>query len=153
MLTVNSLNISLTAYTDHLTPSEVLIRGKGHREEHLPVPADVGEAVAGWLRRGRPRCDCPNVFTTVRAPRGPLTPATVSSLVTRAANRAGLPGVSAHRLRYFAATELLRAGAAFPEIQQVLRHANMRHTAAYAKVDQVALTIVARPWPHAGGAR
>lgn len=130
---------------------EVLIRGKGHRQERLPMPADVGEAVAGWLRRGRPRCDCLGVFTTVRAPLGALASGTVSSLVARAARRAGLPGVTAHRLRYFAATELLRAGGEFPEVQQVLRHANMRHTAAYAKVDQVALTVVARPWPTAGG--
>ena len=30
---------------------EILVRGKGHREERLPLPADVGQAVAGWLRR------------------------------------------------------------------------------------------------------
>ena len=129
---------------------EILIRGKGNRQERLPLPADVGQAVAGWLRRGRPRCQCPGVFTTLRAPLGTLTAATVSSLVGRAARRAGLSGVSAHRLRYFAATELLRAGAEFGEVQQVLRHANIRHTAAYAKVDQVALTALARPWPAAG---
>ena len=131
---------------------EVLIRGKGNRQERLPLPVDVGQAVAGWLRRGRPRCRCPGVFTTLRAPLGTLAASTVSSLVGRAARRAGLSGVSAHRLRYFAATELVRAGAGFGEVQQVLRHANMRHTAAYAKVDQVALTALARPWP-AGGAR
>ena len=129
---------------------EILIRGKGNRQERLPLPADVGQAVAGWLRRGRPRCQCPAVFTTLRAPLGTLTAATVSSLVGRAARRAGLSGVSAHRLRYFAATELLRAGAEFGEVQQVLRHTNIRHTAAYAKVDQVALTALARPWPAAG---
>ena len=129
---------------------QILVRGKGNRQEHLPLPADVGQAVAGWLRYGRPRCQCPGVFTTLRAPLGTLTASTVSSLVGRAARRAGLSGVSAHRLRYFAATQLLRAGAGFGEVQQVLRHANIRHTAAYAKVDQVALTALARPWPAAG---
>lgn len=86
----------------------------------------------------------------MRAPLGTLTAGTVSSLVGRAARRAGLSGVTAHRLRYFAATELLRAGAEFGEVQQVLRHANIRHTAAYAKVDQVALTALVRSWPAAG---
>ena len=63
---------------------EILIRGKGNRQERLPVPADVGQAEAGWLRRGRPRYQCPGVFTTLRAPLGTLTAATVSSLVDRA---------------------------------------------------------------------
>jgi integrase/recombinase XerD len=31
---------------------EVVVRGKGSRAERLPLPVDVGEAVAGWLRRG-----------------------------------------------------------------------------------------------------
>ena len=33
---------------------ELLVRGKGNRQERLPLPADVGEALAGWLARGRP---------------------------------------------------------------------------------------------------
>ena len=129
---------------------EILVRGKGHREERLPLPADVGEAVAGWLRRGRPRASCTYVFTTLLAPRGPLSGKAVSAIVRRAARRSGVV-VSAHRLRHTAATELLRAGASLPEVGQVLRHASLLSTAIYAKVDHAALAAVARPWP--AGAR
>jgi integrase/recombinase XerD len=125
---------------------EILVRGKGHREERLPLPADVGEAVASWLRRGRPRDSCTYVFTTLLAPRGPLSGKAVSAIVRRAARRTGAV-VSAHRLRHTVATGLLRSGASLPEVGQVLRHASLLSTAIYARVDPAALAAVARPWP------
>ena len=33
---------------------EITVTGKGRRSERLPLPADAGEAVAAWLRDGRP---------------------------------------------------------------------------------------------------
>jgi site-specific recombinase XerD len=132
---------------------EMLVRGKGNRRERLPLPADVGQAVAGYLRRGRPkgaegRC----VFVRVRAPHRALSPAGVTNVVIAAGRRAGLGDVGAHRLRHTAASEMLRAGASLPEIGQVLRHRRLASTAIYAKVDREALRSLARPWPAAGGA-
>jgi integrase/recombinase XerD len=127
----------------------VAIRGKGSRLDQLPLPADAGQAIAAWLRGGRPGCSCRQVFTTMLAPLGPLTRKAVSAIVMRAARRAGLADVTAHRLRHGAATGLLRAGACLPEVGQVLRHASMLNTARYARVDYAALSAVARPWPGA----
>jgi integrase len=129
---------------------QVTIRGKGSRLEQLPLPADAGEAIAAWLRGGRPACPSRHVFTTVLAPAGPVTRKTVLAIVKRAAARAGLGAVTAHRLRHGAATGLLRADAGLPEVGQVLRHASMLNTARYARVDHGALAAVARPWPGAG---
>lgn len=126
---------------------EIVVRGKGRREERLPVPTDVGEALAAWLRRGRPHCESATVFTTVRAPRRPLTSGGVSAIVRAACGRAGLPELNAHRLRHTAATEMLRAGASLGEVGQVLRHASVLTTAIYAKVDRDRLRTLALPWP------
>ena len=126
---------------------ELVVRGKGQRQDRLPLPADVGAAVAGWLRRGRPRCDCVTVFTRVRAPHRPLSSAGVSAIVSAACRRAGLPELNAHRLRHTAATEMLRAGASLTEVGQVLRHASVLTTAIYAKVDRNRLRTLAPPWP------
>ena len=126
---------------------ELVARGKGRREERLPLPVDVGEALAGWVRRGRPRCGCTAVFTRVRAPHRRLTSGGVSHIVRAACARAGLPAVHAHRLRHTAATEMLRAGASLPEVGQVLRHASVLSTAIYAKVDHDRLRTLALPWP------
>jgi integrase/recombinase XerD len=129
---------------------EILVRGKGCRQERLPLPADVGEAVAGWLHRGRPQSSCTRVFTTLLAPDGALTGKAVSAIVARAAGRCRVQA-SAHRLRHTAASDLLRAGASLPEVGQVLRQTSILNTARYAKIDHAKLAAVALPWP--GGAR
>jgi len=128
---------------------EVLIRGKGSRRERMPLPADVGQTLAGWLSRGRPRCESVFVFTRVRAPRGGLSAGAVSQIVRRACRRAALPVVGAHRLRHTAATEMLRAGGSLAEVGQVLRHRGRDVTSIYAKVDRLALAAVVAPWPGA----
>jgi integrase/recombinase XerD len=131
---------------------EVTVTGKGRRSERLPLPADVGEAVAAYLRDGRPEPfeGSRRVFLRIPAPHRGLTSTGVTQAVFAAARRAGLGRVYAHRLRHSAATGMLRAGASLPEIGQVLRHRRLLSTAIYAKTDVPALRALARPWP--GGA-
>ena len=128
---------------------ELLVRGKGSSQERLPLPADVGEALAGWLTRGRPSCESVFVFIRVRAPLEGLSSGGISAVVQHACKRAGLPVVGAHRLRHTAATEMLRAGGSLTEVGQVLRHRSRDVTSIYAKVDRLALAAVVAPWPGA----
>jgi len=128
----------------------LLVRGKGSRQDLLPLPVDVGEAIVSYLRR-RPRCERRALFLRVTAPREGLNRCTVAWVVRAACDRAGLPRVGAHRLRHTAATEMLREGASLAEIGQVLRHREQKTTAIYAKVDRKALRALARPWPSQGG--
>jgi integrase/recombinase XerD len=124
----------------------LLVHGKGSREDALPLPVDVGEAIVAYLRR-RPRCECRALFLRVAAPRQGLNRCTVAWVVRAACDRAGLPRVGAHRLRHTAASQMLQAGATLPEIGQVLRHREPKTTAIYAKVDHRSLGTLARPWP------
>ena len=127
---------------------EIVVTGKGSKAARLPLPSDVGEAVASYLRRGRPRTALGRtVFVRVNAPHCALTRSGVSDVVLSASQRSGLDAIRAHRLRHTAATQMLRAGAALPEIGQVLRHQRARTTAIYAKVNRDALRSIARPWP------
>jgi len=127
---------------------ELIVRGKGPRVERMPLPTDVGEALADYLRHGRPATvEGRPVFARVKAPQRALTPGGVTQVVVSAARRAGLEPVTAHRLRHTAATELLRAGAPLAEIGQLLRHRSQLTTAIYAKVDRDRLRELARPWP------
>jgi site-specific recombinase XerD len=126
---------------------ELLVRGKAARHERLPLLAEVGEAVAGYLRRGRPSgAQGDSVFIRARAPHRALGPGGVASAVYSASSRAGLGTVGPHRLRHTVATQMLRAGAPLTEIGQVLRHRRLHSTAVYAKVDHEALRSVARAW-------
>jgi integrase/recombinase XerD len=130
---------------------ELLVRGKGARVERLPLPSDVGESVAAYLRDGRPADPGTRaVFMRVRAPRAAMTPAGITQVVVSASKRAGLGEVTPHRLRHTAASELLRRGAPLVEIGQLLRHRTELTTTIYAKVDRDRLRELALPWP--GGA-
>ncbi|MGH3755948.1 MAG: site-specific integrase [Pseudonocardiaceae bacterium] len=129
---------------------QIEVTGKARRSERLPLPADVGQALAAYLRGGRPRVDDRTLSVRARAPHGPLGAGGVKTVVRGACDRAGLPRVGAHRLRHTAATEMLRAGAPLSEIAQVLRHRSLSTTAIYAKVDLAALRPLALPWPGGG---
>jgi len=134
--------------------AELLVHGKGRRDERLPLPVDVGEAIVGYLQRGRPATTSRAVFVRRIAPIGPLGRGGVSFIVRYASVRAGLAPMGAHRLRHTLACQMVSASVPLPEISQVLRHRSLGSTANYARVDVAALRGLARPWPSlAGGER
>jgi site-specific recombinase XerD len=130
---------------------ELVVRGKGRRQDRLPLPAEVGEALVAYLSAGRNPEGARHLFLTCRAPRGPIRADLVGDVVERACKRVGLPTVGPHRVRHALAGELLRRGAGLVAISQVLRHQDLATSALYAKVDLSALRQVAQPWP--GGLR
>jgi site-specific recombinase XerD len=132
----------------------ITILGKGGHLGQLPLPPDVGEALADYLKNGRPKSSDRSLFLSVNAPiHGFSCNRRISMLVKEALERAGIdsPRKGAHQLRHALATGMLQRGASLGEIGEVLRHRSLQSTALYAKVDLVALRDVAMPWP--GGAR
>ena len=130
------------------------VRGKGGYHDRLPLPADVGEAMATYLRHHRPPCTTRRVFIRTKAPhRGFAHLSSISTIICRAMNRAGLQHgfKGAHVLRHSLATGMLRAGASMGEIGEVLRHRVPNTTEIYAKVDVQGLRSLALPWPTKGG--
>lgn len=127
---------------------ELVVRGKGGRGDHLPIPDDVGAALAGYLA-WRGRQDSRRVFMTLRAPTRPIRADLIGDVVRRACQRAGVGRVGPHRLRHALASEMLARGASLVDISQVLRHSALSTTALYAKVDLGRLRQVAQPWPGA----
>jgi integrase/recombinase XerD len=125
------------------------VSGKARRQEKLPLPQAVGDALLHYLRQSRPPLRTPEVFTTVLAPVRPLTRAAVTHIVRAALRRAEIkaPINGAHVLRHSAATTMLRHGASLAGIGAVLRHRSSRTTAHYAKVDFGLLAEIAQPWP------
>ncbi len=130
---------------------ELLVRGKGTRLDRLPLPEEVGEAIAAYLTRGRPKSDRREVFLCARAPYEPIASGTVASTVRRACRRAGIKEVGPHRLRHTLACEMVKAQVPLTEIAHVLRHRSLQSTAIYARVDLDQLRELAAPWP--GSAR
>ena len=132
---------------------EILVRGKGLLHDRMPLPADVGEALASYLRRDRPPCRTRRVFVCTKAPRrGFAGPSTLTTIVRRALDHANLHPEfkGAHLLRHSLATSMLRSGATMGEIGEVLRHRAPNTTEIYAKVDFEGLRSLAHPWPIGG---
>jgi site-specific recombinase XerD len=130
------------------------VRGKGGREAWLPLPTDVGQAIAAYLQHARPNAPDRHLFLRASAPiRGLKSGMAVASIVAHALRRAGIdtPRRGAHQFRHALATQMLRHGASLAEIGELLRHRSPQTTALYARVDLAALRALALPWP--GGAR
>lgn len=128
---------------------EIVVRGKGGRDERMPLPAEVGRA-PGRLPDGVAAHRHPElrtVFLAVRAPRRPMDRVTVSSMIARTCQRAGIQPIGAHLLRHSLGEEMIRAEVSLPAIGQVLRHHDPLSTANYARVDVERLRSLASPWP------
>jgi site-specific recombinase XerD len=128
------------------------VHGKGRQERPLPLPHDVGAAIASYLKNGRPESTCRRAFLRSRAPfDGLKTHSDICQIVRRAIDRAGLKldFTGSHQLRHALAVDMLRQGISLTEIGQVLRHRNPDTTRRYAKVDIEGLREVALPWPGA----
>jgi len=128
----------------------ITIRGKGGQLAQLPIPIDVGEALADYLRNGRPKATIRKFFLSAQAPIHAFTDnRRISMLVGEALKRAGIDSQrkGAHQLRHSLATGMLQRGASLSEIGEVLRHRSVQSTAIYAKVDLNSLREVAMPWP------
>ena len=124
--------------------------GKSRRERCLPLAQDVGAALYNYLKKGRPRCKQRNVFLRAVPPFEPFrNSAAVRKIARRALIRAGIihGPIGSHLFRHSAATGMLRGGASFKEIADVLGHASINTTAIYAKLDLSSLSRVAMPWP------
>jgi integrase/recombinase XerD len=129
---------------------QIHVRGKVGQRNDLPLPADVGEAIADYLRKSRPRNSSRRVFLRDKAPiRGFVGPCGLGSVIRRSLKRAGInpPTKGTHQFRHGLASEMLRGGASLAEIGEVLGHRHVQTTAIYAKVDINALRTLALPWP------
>jgi site-specific recombinase XerD len=132
----------------------ITVRGKGKRVAQMPLPAEVGAAIAVYLRRVRPACSSRRVFIREKAPLvGFANSVAICSLVDRALTKAGVESAyrGSHLFRHSLATTMLKHGASLHEIGDLLRHRRPDTTAIYAKVDLVSLRSIALPWP--GGDR
>lgn len=130
--------------------SRINVFGKGDQERPMPLPQDVGLAIATYLREGRPKSPCRRVFLTASAPwRGMASSGTISAIVERALKRAGIHSATygAHQFRHALAANMLHKGASLTEISHVLRHRDPNTTRIYAKIDLDALREVALRWP------
>jgi integrase/recombinase XerD len=139
----------------HWRTGEIVIHGKGGTVDLLPLLADIGEALALYIRQDRSVGESRRLFQRVYLPHVGLTgPAAIGHIVRLALARAGIRRFgrgAAHLFRHGLATQMIRRGASLTEISEVLRHRSLNTTAVYTQVSFEALRTVARSWPVIGG--
>ena len=131
-----------------------VVSSKNGQGSELPLPGDVGDAIAEYLQRGRPRSTSRALFLRANAPISGLGSQTsIASIVGAAIARAKIHPLhaGAHQFRHALACEMLRNGASLTEIGSLLRHQHQKTTSIYAKVDFGALRPLSLAWP--GSAR
>ena len=145
------LGICLDDIDWHAGVLHIRTRKTGHGAL-LPLPRDVGRAIADYLRRGRPRTRSRYVFVLHHLRVGARATKSVAfAAVDTALERAGIqaPSRGPYLLRHTLATHLVRRGASLKEIADLLGHRCLATTQIYAKLDVASLREVALPWPEA----
>lgn len=137
---------------------EIIVRGKGNLYDRVPLPPDVGEALADYLTHGRGQSASRALFVTSRTPFRPFKDGQILNNILRDAfARTSLkpptPYVGSHILRHSLAVNLVKQGASLEEIGDMLRHRSRQSTMIYAKLDLDGLRSLAQPWPMTGGAQ
>ncbi len=130
---------------------KILVHGKGRRQTMMPLRHDVGAAIVAYIQHGRPASSCRRLFLRMLAPHvGFASGCAITMIAKEALERAGIHGYAhhgAHLFRHSLATDLLRSGASFAEIGQLLRHRSTDSTRIYAKLDIEKLRELSLPWP------
>ncbi|MBC8277277.1 MAG: tyrosine-type recombinase/integrase [FCB group bacterium] len=128
---------------------------KSSKERALPLMPELAEALAGYIKNGRPDSkEHRKIFFRVRAPIVPLTSGgALVFLVRKYIRKTGIesPSQGTHLLRHSLATKLVNSGVPLKSIADILGHTNINSTKIYSKVDVRSLSDVALPFPMIGG--
>ena len=145
--------VSLTLDSIDWDCSSLSFIGKGKEPAVLPITTEVGEALANYIKNGRPTCNSRALFLRNNAPiRGLGSATTIATIVRAAILRAGITTTSygSHQFRHALATSMINNGATLSEISSVLRHRRSKTTRLYAKVDFSSLRALCLPIPGEG---
>jgi site-specific recombinase XerD len=123
---------------------------KRRRLRELPLPQDVGSAIANYVKSGRPNSSSNSLFLRHSVPVGTsVSRELVRGVIRRAYQRSGCSSnwTGTHVLRHTAATCLHQHGASLKEIADLLGHRSIDTSMIYTKVNLRSLDSVALPWP------
>jgi len=127
-----------------------ILHSKTGASSELPLLKVPGEAILEYLRRGRPKTNCPEVFVRARAPYRAFRSGTLYAALQerlKAADVIPQGKRGAHAFRHARAVSLLGRDTPLKVIGDVLGHRSIQSTMTYLKLDAEALRGVALEIP------
>lgn len=121
----------LTVDDVHLKDMYVRVKGKGGKENYVPLGPTTHKALSRYLTvfRVPANSSVKAVFLTVYGE--PLRYESIKTIFDRLAIRSGITRLHPHLLRHTAATKMLANGADLHSVQRLLRHSDIRTTLRY----------------------
>lgn len=123
-----------------------VVRAKTDVEIVLPLSDAVAEALASYLRRGRPRSSERRVFLRAVAPYRPLSAWGVSTMVSKYAMKIGI-AMSSHAFRHSHACLQIELTAPPKVVSDILGHTNPESLSTYVRVARNRLRALCLPIP------
>jgi site-specific recombinase XerD len=116
-----------------------IIQSKSKRSVSYPLLTSVGWAIIDYIKYGRPECECPEIFVSLKVPFRPLLSAACFDDIIKkymklahiVAPRDRKYGI--HSLRHTYATSLMEKHIPIEDIAQLMGHVNPNTTAIYLK--------------------
>ena len=144
---LRSSEVAQLRFSDFDWHSETLTvrRAKRGGIQQFPIQYEVGEAIIGYLQRGRPRSATDYVFVAAQLPHGRIRPGPMHQIVSTRMLALGIKPeqLGPHSLRHACATRLLKKGTSLREIADFLGHRNLKTVSIYARLDTRSLRKVA----------
>ena len=119
-----------------------VVQKKTHTALVLPLPADVGNAIADYILHSRYQTECPYIFLRTRKSLStdPIHPTAFNGYLRGYMEKAGIEcsgwdGKSFHALRRTAGTKMVTSGVPLPTVSQILGHNSMESSRRYISLD------------------
>jgi integrase/recombinase XerD len=119
-----------------LADGQMCVHGKGNKKRVLPLPPEILEVLANYLRLERPLTNSPALFVSLKGRRRgqPMTPAGLRSLFRHHRLLSQVRQANPHRLRHTFGSDMVRAGLSLPALQHLMGHAQIQTTMLYVQL-------------------
>jgi site-specific recombinase XerD len=119
-----------------LAEGHLYVQGKGNKKRVVPLPPEILQVLANYLRWERPLTPSPALFVCLKGrQRGqPLSVSGLRSLFRHHRGSSQVRHANPHRFRHTFGADMVRAGMSLPALQLLMGHSQIQTTMLYVQL-------------------